>query len=108
MRARTLKLLRYSTFAILGLSALWGSVQTAHSSDHVSARELQQAGKIMSLDEILKRVEVRQTGKIIEAELHRAGDGFVYEIEFLDDHGRVQKLRLDARTGKLLSRHRDD
>ncbi len=104
-----MKLLRYSTYIVLGMSALWGFVQTAHSAeDHVSARELQQAGKIQSLDEILKRAEVRRTGKIIEAELHRTGDGFVYEIEFLDDHGIVQELRLDARTGKLLSRHRDD
>ncbi len=109
MRACTLKLLRHSTLVVLGMSALWGCVQAAHGADdRVSARELQQAGKILPLDKILNRAESRQTGKIIEAELHRNGDQLVYEIEFLDDHGGVQKLLFDARTGNLLCRHCDD
>lgn len=71
-------------------------------------RELREAGAILPLETILERARAHRTGRILEAELERHRQGYVYEIEMLDAQGRVWELTLDAGSGVLLEDHRED
>lgn len=77
------------------------------SDDHVEVRELQRTGKILPLEQVLDRVHQTAAGKIIEAELHRTGRRYWYEIELIQADGTVVELHLDASTGEVLASERE-
>ncbi len=85
---------------------------TAHHAlageDHVAARKLHEAGKILSLEEIVDRARTHKAGDILETELEFKRDRYVYEVEILDAGGQVWELKLDAGTGELINMERDD
>lgn len=103
------KLPRLSVLPVpLALVALAVSVSViASDGDHVTARELRETEQILPLDTIVAQAKKEQPGKIIEAELERSGDRYVYELEFLGTDGHVYELYFDAGTGELLSRSRE-
>jgi uncharacterized membrane protein YkoI len=66
-------------------------------------KQLQEDGLIVPLSTILRDAKQRyQFGHLVEAGLHRSGDTFVYEIEFLDGNDELRELYYDAKTGRLL------
>lgn len=69
-------------------------------------RALVASGDLMPLDEILRRNEAEIGGRIIDIELERKGDGYVYEITFLRLDGRKSELKIDGRTGVIVRRSR--
>ena len=94
--------------AVLVVIVSAGSARTgAASDDHITARELQQAGTILPLEEIVMRAKKMSAGRIIEAELERSGQQYLYEIEFLDADGTVHEMKFDAQTGALVSSKRE-
>ncbi|MFP4610943.1 MAG: PepSY domain-containing protein [Thiohalophilus sp.] len=76
--------------------------------DYKEARELRQQGKILPLQEILKRVEKDYPGQIIETELEREHGRYIYELEILTDDDRVIELELDAATGEVLKTEQEE
>lgn len=70
--------------------------------------ELKQSGEILPLESILDRVRELQPGRVIEIELEDDDGRYIYEMEVVDDSGVVWDIDVDARTGKLLDRERDD
>ncbi|MFP3875026.1 MAG: PepSY domain-containing protein [Thiohalophilus sp.] len=76
--------------------------------DYKEARELRQQGKILPLQEILKRVEKDYPGQIIETELEREHGRYIYELEILTDNDRVIELELDAATGEVLKTEQEE
>lgn len=76
--------------------------------DHDRARAAVAAGQRMPLSEILRQIEARFGGRVLEIELEHEDDGPVYEIELLDDNGRVLELDVDAATGAILNQEYDD
>jgi uncharacterized membrane protein YkoI len=76
--------------------------------DHVRARALSQRGEILSLERIAALAKARHPGKLIDIELERKRGLWIYEVELLDDQGRVWEMKLDARTGELLKLEQDD
>lgn len=91
-------------------AALAAAAQTAYASDddHLKARQLREAGEILPLEEILTRIRPEAQGRIIEAELHRSGQRYWYEIELLDPDGAVHELQVDAGSGEVVARERED
>lgn len=69
---------------------------------HERARAALAAGEIRPLADLLAEVERRWTGRVIETELEREDDRWVYEFKLLPPSGRVFELKLDAATGALL------
>ena len=57
--------------------------------DHLQARRLVEAGEIRPLEEILEQVRLQRPGHILEVELEKDKERFIYEIELLDDTGGV-------------------
>lgn len=76
--------------------------------DHERARALLESGEILSLEQILVNVRAEYPGRPLEVKLEQKKDALIYEIELLDDDGKVWELKLDAVTGELLKRERED
>jgi uncharacterized membrane protein YkoI len=89
---------------------LLGTAAAVHA-DEVSigqTRRLIEQGEILPLEQVIDMLQRQWPGHAIEVELEREDGVYLYEIEWLDPAGRVWELDVDARSGKLLERDRDD
>jgi uncharacterized membrane protein YkoI len=124
-----IKVVIFSTIAVLGtVCLLWAgyhgieSKQQDHEDDeeaeelmeqqamreHDAVRAITQRGDILSLDQILRNVRRQHPGRILETELEQKHGRYVYEVELVDDQGRVRELRFDASTGEVLKEELED
>lgn len=76
--------------------------------DHDAARASVAAGERLPLSQILTQIERSHGGRVIEIESDRENGREVYEIELLDNDGRVIELEIDAMTGEVLETEYDD
>ncbi|MGD8484741.1 MAG: PepSY domain-containing protein, partial [Thioalkalispiraceae bacterium] len=85
--------LLYQTLAWLSLStSLFMSSNLALAdSDHEMARQLREAGDILPLETILQKLKATYPGKVLEVELEKEHDKIIYEIELLDNEGKVRE-----------------
>lgn len=97
---------------VLGASLLAATGVGVASDDykdrqkHEQVRALLEAGEIRSLEQVLQRIREEGRGHVLEAELERKDGDYVYEVEVLDDQGKVRKYYYDAKTGEALERRR--
>lgn len=92
-----------SALAIL-IVMLAGTAALADSIDANRVRALVERGEILALEEILKRNEATLGGRVIEIELERKKDRYLYEIKVLAPNGRKREVKIDARTGAVVER----
>jgi uncharacterized membrane protein YkoI len=89
----------------LTLSAVSGLSHADNDQDR--ARQALQAGEVLPLGTVLERVEKEVPGQILDVDLDReTEDGvarWVYKIKLLRTDGGLVKLKVDARSGVLLS-----
>lgn len=76
--------------------------------DYETARELMLSADILPLEEIISRARAVHPGRVLETELERKGDTYIYELEILDQGGRVWEMKYDASTGTLIKDKQDD
>ena len=93
---------------LLGALLCWLGATVLADDSHLEARDLAREGKILPLQQILQRLEKVQPGQILEVELEREHGLLIYEIELLDDQGRVWEFELDAASGEILEREEED
>lgn len=98
--------MRLFALAILALMAT--TAAASERRDHERARAAVAAGQRLPLSVILKTIETRFGGRVLEIELEDDDGRPVYEIEMLDDHGRVLELDVDAVSGAILDQEYDD
>ncbi|MCP3850678.1 MAG: PepSY domain-containing protein [Gammaproteobacteria bacterium] len=79
-----------------------------YDNDHKNAHELVNSGNILPLEKILETVYKTQQGKILEVELERENNGYIYEIEILDNNNKVWEMEINAVTGQLLKVEEED
>lgn len=72
-------------------------------NEHDLVREALRRGEVQPLEKILAIASQQVPGDVIEVELEDERGALVYEIKILTDTGRVREVKLDARTGKVLS-----
>ena len=90
-------------FIVLLFCLLLPAVSSAaNSKDHDAAKHLREAGKIVSLEKLLTDVHSRHGGRVLEIKLEKERDQYVYEIEMVDDAGKVHEYFYDAGDGHLL------
>jgi uncharacterized membrane protein YkoI len=70
--------------------------------DHDRARAALDAGEIAPLAQILSAVERDLQGEVIEVELEREHDMWIYEVKLLTPTGSVLAAKYDARAATLL------
>ena len=93
--------------ALAGLLVLLAGNVRADES-YLEARRLAAEGKILPLETIQKQIRAVQPGEILEVELEHEDDSILYEIEMLDDRGRVHEIKVDAVTGRILKHEQED
>jgi uncharacterized membrane protein YkoI len=105
--------MKFSRFAItsllvgaLGLSVSLGLAdERKHRKphDHTAVREALQRGEVLPLMKILAIASKEVPGDVIEVELEDEREALVYEIKILTSTGRVREVKIDARTGAVLT-----
>lgn len=94
--------------AALGAAVLLHVPDTRADDDQAKARALSRSGQILSLEKIAGQAQVARAGKLIDIDLEQKRGVWIYEVEMLDDQGRVWELKLDARTGEVLEMEQED
>lgn len=84
------------------------SVSAYAGDDQHEARRLAETGEILPLETILDKARKIQPGKVLEVEFEVDDEKKIYEIEILSTNGIVLELKLDAKTGKLISNKKED
>lgn len=103
-----------SRLPVVALAAAWlAAPLLAHGGrdgdhDHDRAREAVQSGQALPLADVLQRLAREQPGQVLEVELERHGERWVYEVTLLQAGGQVRKLLVDARTARVLRGGRRD
>ncbi len=70
--------------------------------DHDRARAALQAGEILPLSTIMARVAQTHPGHVLEVELERENERWIYEIKLLQPSGGLLKLEIDAKSGAVI------
>jgi uncharacterized membrane protein YkoI len=91
---------------VLALALLAGPVAWA-DSDHDRARAALVAGEVLPLPTLLERVGRQHPGHVLEVELERDKDRWVYELKLLQPGGSVLKLDVDARDATVLKQREE-
>ncbi|MFV3307758.1 PepSY domain-containing protein [Pseudomonas sp. NY15181] len=96
--------------ALLAIAlALSAGVAQAHDLSQDEALRLSREGVIRPFEEILPIAQRLYPGsRLLEAELEKEHDTYIYEVELLTAEGVVRELDLDARDGRILKDKEDD
>ncbi len=86
----------------LGLAVVMLSVPPVSAQDHDRARDAVSSGQAQPLDAILPKVRARYPGRLLDAKLTRNGGKYRYVIKILDKNGKVRRVTVDARSGRIL------
>ena len=79
------------------------AVVQAGDGDHDRARQAVEAGEVLPLPKILQAVERDYPGQVIEVELERHRQQWIYEIKMLRNHGALVKLKVEARDATIIA-----
>lgn len=71
-------------------------------TDHEVARQALLRGEIMPLEAVLAEVRKSQPGEFVGVELELKHGLWVYGIKLLTPDQRLTRIKVDARTGKIL------
>jgi len=81
------------------MTLLTSSFNARADDDHLRAKDLVDSGEILPLDKILQKAFEGHQWRLLEAELEEKHGRYIYELEILDDKGKVRKLKYDAKNG---------
>jgi hypothetical protein len=71
-------------------------------SDYDRARDAVRDGKVLPLKAILKNIDMRRYGRVIDVRLKRSMFSDTYQLKVRDGAGTIRTLRINARNGTLL------
>ncbi len=91
--------------AVLGVGSVVAGVDDGDSDarEHDAIRGALQRGEVLPLAKILAIAQDKVPGDVIEVELESKRDALIYEIKVLTQSGRVREVKIDARTGMVLT-----
>jgi uncharacterized membrane protein YkoI len=92
--------MRGGTLMLVGLAA---SATALADGDHDTAYRMREERQVMPLEQLLDRMQLGEGARLLEIEAKLRGGRRLYEVEYVDADGRVQKRLLDARTGEILT-----
>ncbi|PHZ86509.1 hypothetical protein [Paremcibacter congregatus] len=80
-------------------------------SHHLTAEELKEIRKrsdILALDKIIAHINLGKMDRILEVELLKYSDAFVYEVQILKSNGMVVNSFHDGKTGQHIPQLQED
>jgi len=92
-------MMRYVLFV---LCLLLPVISGASDEDHDVVKRLLESGEIVSLEKLLTDARSRHSGRVLEIEVERERGQIVYEIEMVDEEGKVHEYYYDVKDGRLL------
>lgn len=88
------------------LFLLYLGMMSAQASDGClaqgDARDIVQTEKLVDLPQATRAARARQPGEIVSANLCRNGGHMVYVLAILTAEGRVVRVSVDARSGRVI------
>lgn len=99
MKAAGVRLRRTVMVLILAVAL---PIHAADSGDHDRARQALEAGEILPLKTVLERVGREVPGQVMEVELERKHDRWIYEIKLLRPGGSLVKLLVNASDATII------
>ncbi len=103
-----LSTMRLIQFSVISTLLLLSSSAAVSDEDQAVARKLRASGQILSLEKIYELAKTIKQGEILETELEKKHNRYVYEVELLDKNGQVWEVKLDAKTGQLIELENED
>jgi len=100
--------MRLILFSVISVALMLTSPWVVSDEDQAVARKLRASGQILSLEKIYELSKTIKQGEILETELEKKRDRYVYEVELLDKNGQVWEVKLDAKTGQLIKLENED
>ncbi|WP_199258379.1 PepSY domain-containing protein [Paracoccus binzhouensis] len=94
--------------ALLSLPLVPARAQDLSGPDFEFARDAVARGEILSLAEVLARLQDSHPGRVIEVELGQDDGMLIYEVELVTQDGRLIDVELDAATGAILDLDEDE
>lgn len=76
--------------------------------DSETVREWVREGRVLPLEELMARHSGRVAGRLLDLEVEREHGRIVYELEVMDEDGRVREIHLDAQSGEWLGEELED
>lgn len=89
---------------LFALPSAWAGSDVSSSE----VRRLESEGKIMPLQRILNQARLYKPGRVIDIELEKKKDVWIYELELLEDSGAVWEMKINAATGGLIKLKEED
>jgi len=86
-----------AVFALLA-----SGVRAGDDKDQDRVRDAVRAGEVMPFDALRERLRRSHPGDVLELELEREHERWIYEVKLLQPDGRIVKLEVDARSGEVL------
>ena len=90
------------------LLAVGPAMVQAGDKDHEMARQALQQGQVLPLRTVIDQVEKQYQGQVLKVEFEHEDGRYLYEIRLLQADGRMVKMEVDARDGRLLKMKRKD
>lgn len=88
----------------MGIILVTGDAFAGDRLDHDEIKQLRETGQILPMGDVMNSAQTVQPGQLVEAELEREDDAYLYEIKILAADGAVHTLYLDAATGEVIER----
>jgi len=101
--------MKYGIALLLTLLLNSSGIQAAYATNGMErlgveiCRQLVAQGEILSMTELMERVDELEVGKMLDTSLLRSGDDYIYEMEVVGSDGVVRMIHVDARSGTLVS-----
>lgn len=92
----------FCTGLLFGASVVAGG-DDKDAREHDAIRGALQRGEVQPLAKILTIAQEKVPGDVIEVELETERGVLIYEIKVLTQSGRVREVKIDARTGTVLT-----
>ncbi len=94
---------RFLQIALTVMMTLTNSYALASSDmDHDRARSALESGQILPLRVILEKIEPQFPGQVLEVELEKKHQNWIYELKILQPAGKLIKLKIDASNAVIL------
>jgi len=87
---------------LLAGSVLGASNLTPLRLDAAACRKLVEAGEILSMMDLMERVQQLSGGQLLDSVLLQTDNVYIYELEVAGLDGVVRMLHIDARSGELV------
>ena len=88
--------------ALLAIPLKSSARDGSEGHDHDRALAALQAGEILPLPTIMARVAQAYPGHVLEVELERGDERWIYELKLLQPSGGLLKLEIDAKSGDVI------